>query len=520
MEQLIRLYEQWAGGKPATIEKVKGAGSNRIYYRLTDEAHHSVIGVVGTSREENHAFICLAKHFGQRQLPVPEILAASDDEMRYLQTDLGHVSLFDAIQGGREAGGRYNLKEVDLLRRTIRELPNIQIRGARGLDFSQCYPQPEFDQDSVLFDLNYFKYCFLKATEIDFHEMKLEANFRMFAKDLTAEPMEAFLYRDFQARNVMLDDEGNPFFIDFQGGRKGPFYYDLASFLWQASAKYSFKLRRELIFEYYQSLKQYTEVPSSRHFAHRLALFVLFRTLQVLGAYGFRGYFEHKRHFIDSIPGAIQNLRDLLALDRSTFPYPYLMSVLLRLVELPQFTRIEEPAKNRADGFRTTADDVFKANPLDGPATFSKYDGKGPLVVRVYSFSYRNGIPEDESGNGGGYVFDCRSTHNPGRYEPYKKLTGLDEPVIRFLEDDGEILDFLKPVYQLADHHVERYMQRGFTSLMFCFGCTGGQHRSVYSAQHLAEHIHEKYGIEVQVTHREQHIQRVMEAKDTAKGAE
>lgn len=520
MEQLIRLYEQRAGGKPATIEKVKGAGSNRIYYRLTDEAHHSVIGVVGTSREENHAFICLAKHFGQRQLPVPEILAASDDEMRYLQTDLGHVSLFDAIQGGREAGGRYNLKEVDLLRRTIRELPNIQIRGARGLDFSQCYPQPEFDQDSVLFDLNYFKYCFLKATEIDFHEMKLEANFRMFAKDLTAEPMEAFLYRDFQARNVMLDDEGNPFFIDFQGGRKGPFYYDLASFLWQASAKYSFKLRRELIFEYYQSLKQYTEVPSSRHFAHRLALFVLFRTLQVLGAYGFRGYFEHKRHFINSIPGAIQNLRDLLALDRSTFPYPYLMSVLQRLVELPQFTRIEEPAKNRADGFRTTADDVFKANPLDGPATFSKYDGKGPLVVRVYSFSYRNGIPEDESGNGGGYVFDCRSTHNPGRYEPYKKLTGLDEPVIRFLEDDGEILDFLRPVYQLADHHVERYMQRGFTSLMFCFGCTGGQHRSVYSAQHLAEHIHEKYGIEVRVTHREQHIQRVMEAKDTAKGAE
>lgn len=224
MEQLIRLYEQWAGGKPATIEKVKGAGSNRIYYRLTDEAHHSVIGVVGTSREENHAFICLAKHFGQRQLPVPEILATSNDEMRYLQTDLGHVSLFDAIQGGREAGGRYNLKEVDLLRRTIRELPNIQIRGARGLDFSQCYPQPEFDQDSVLFDLNYFKYCFLKATEIDFHEMKLEANFRMFAKDLTAEPMEAFLYRDFQARNVMLDKEGNPFFIDFQGGRKGPFY--------------------------------------------------------------------------------------------------------------------------------------------------------------------------------------------------------------------------------------------------------------------------------------------------------
>ena len=187
----------------------------------------------------------------------------------------------------------------------------------------------------------------------------------------------------------------------------------------------------------------------------------------------------------------------MLALDRSTFPYPYLMSVLQRLVELPQFTRIEEPAKNRADGFRTTADDVFKANPLDGPATFSKYDGKGPLVVRVYSFSYRNGIPEDESGNGGGYVFDCRSTHNPGRYEPYKKLTGLDEPVIRFLEDDGEILDFLRPVYQLADHHVERYMQRGFTSLMFCFGCTGGQHRSVFVAEELGARFRDTDGVVV-----------------------
>lgn len=510
MEQLIRLYEQWAGGKPATIEKVKGAGSNRIYYRLTDEAHHSVIGVVGTSREENHAFICLAKHFGQRQLPVPEILAASDDEMRYLQTDLGHVSLFDAIQGGREAGGRYNLKEVDLLRRTIRELPNIQIRGARGLDFSQCYPQPEFDQDSVLFDLNYFKYCFLKATEIDFHEMKLEANFRMFAKDLTAEPMEAFLYRDFQARNVMLDADGNPQFIDFQGGRRGPYYYDLASFLWQASARYSDKLRRELVAEYYDALKQYTEVPSLRHFVNRLSLFVLFRTLQVLGAYGFRGYFERKKHFLDSIPPAMDNLRALLKLGEQVFPYPYMMDMLRRLTEMPRYAHIEEPAVSRADGYKTTDKNVYEAHPQDGPATFSKYDGKGPLRVRVFSFSFRKGIPADESGNGGGYVFDCRSTHNPGRYEPYKKLTGLDEPVIRFLEDDGEILTFLDSVYKLADAHVQRYIDRGFTDLMFSFGCTGGQHRSVYSAQHLAEHLHEKFGIEVHICHREQGIEQTL----------
>ena len=249
------------------------------------------------------------------------------------------------------------------------------------------------------------------------------------------------------------------------------------------------------------------------HFVNRVSLFVLFRTLQVLGAYGFRGYFERKKHFIDSIPPAIQNLRDLLKMGDKVFPYPYMMDMLRRLTELPQFKVIESVALSRADGYKTTDNNIYRAHPQDGPATYSKYDGKGPLVVRVYSFSFRKGIPEDPSGNGGGYVFDCRSTHNPGRYEPYKKLTGLDEPVIRFLEDDGEILKFLDHVYALADHHVNRYMQRGFTSLMFCFGCTGGQHRSVYSAQHLAEHIHRKFGVEVQICHREQHIEQVLPAK-------
>lgn len=508
MEKLLELYKNWAGAEPSGIGRIAGAGSNREYYRLTSADGVSVIGVIGTSRDENHAFISLCRHFTHRQLPVPSVLAVSDDEQRYLQTDLGSVSLFDALAAGRAAGGRYTLSERELLVRTIRQLPNIQIRGARGLDFSQCYPQPEFDMDSVLFDLNYFKYCFLKATELDFHELKLEADFRLFAKDLTAEHADSFLYRDFQARNVMLDAAGNPYFIDFQGGRRGPYYYDLASFLWQASARYPHKLRRELVKEYYEALRNYTEVPPVRHFVNRLSLFVLFRTLQVLGAYGFRGYFEQKKHFIESIPPAIQNLRELLALD--CFPYSYMTDMLRRLTELPQFARIEQPALTRADGYRTATTNIYEAHPNDGPATFSKYDGKGPLVVRVFSFSYRKGIPEDESGNGGGYVFDCRSTHNPGRYEPYKKLTGLDEPVIRFLEDDGEILTFLDSVYRLADAHVRRYIQRGFTSLMFSFGCTGGQHRSVYSAQHLAEYINRKYGVEVHICHREQGINQVL----------
>ena len=504
MDKLLKLYADWSGAAPAHIQQLAGSGSNRQYYRITAADGSTVIGVVGTSRDEDHAFVYLANHFRERRLPVPEVLAVSDDELRYIQSDLGEVSLFDAIKGGRDAGGRYNAYEKELLKRTIRELPNMQMRGARGLEWGNCYPQPEFDEESVLFDLNYFKYCFLKSTGLDFHELKLEANFHLFAKDLTSEHIDSFLYRDFQARNVMLDAKGNPYFIDFQGGRKGPYYYDVASFLWQASAKYSHKLRRELVYEYYHSLKDYTEVPSERHFVERLSLFVLFRTLQVLGAYGFRGRFERKKHFIDSIPPAVENLRTLLS--ENDFPYPYLVDVLQRLCDKDEFQMPAVKPKERLDGFKTASNDVYVANPADGPATFSKYDGKGPLVVRVWSFSYKKGIPDDPSGNGGGYVFDCRSTHNPGRYEPYKKLTGLDEPVIRFLEDDGEILRFLDAVYQLADHHVERYIQRGFTSLMFAFGCTGGQHRSVYSAQHLAEHIHEKYGIKVIVCHREQGI--------------
>ena len=511
MENLIKLYTSYTGEEPANVEKIAGAGSNREYYRFTDDKGKTIIGVVGTSRDENHAFIYLSKHFASLKLPVPKVLAVDADELRYLQTDLGETSLYDALKDGRNAGGRYTQDEKLLLKKTIRELPAMQMVGARGLDWTNCYPQPEFDEDSVLFDLNYFKYCFLKPTELDFHELKLEANFRMFAKDLTAEPTDSFLYRDFQARNVMIDAAGNPCFIDFQGGRKGPYYYDLASFLWQASAKYSHKLRRELVYEYYNSLKNYIEVPSVRHFVERLSLFVLFRTLQVLGAYGFRGYFERKKYFIDSIPAAIQNLRELLELD--VFPYPYMIGMLKRLIQLPQFVQIEEKSMTRSDGLKVDDKNIYKGHPQDGPATYSKYDGKGPLVVRVFSFSYRKGIPEDESGNGGGYVFDCRSTHNPGRYEPYKKLTGLDAPVIRFLEDDGEILTFLESVYKLADAHVERYMQRGFTDLMFSFGCTGGQHRSVYSAQHLAEHLNGKYGIEVRIVHREQGINGVLAAR-------
>lgn len=496
MIELLALYKKWNGKEPARVEMLAGAGSNRKYYRLFDAEEHSVIGVVGTSPEENRAFVCLSAFFRSQEVSVPEILAVDDSYTCYLQTDLGNRSLYDALSQGRKQGGLYSDQERMLLKRTIRELPKVQYCARNGLDFSVCYPLPEMNHEAVMFDLNYFKYCFLKPSGVDFHEQRLEEDFRVLSADLLQESSETFLYRDFQARNVMLSDTDVPCFIDFQGGRKGPREYDVASFLWQASAHYPQALREELIADYLEALAPYDTVQPD-HFRKRLDLFVLFRTLQVLGAYGLRGYCEQKPYFLNSIPFALDNLRSLLEQDICC--YPYLKQVLWNLVRAPKF-RKEIPSD---------APTVASQPVTDRSVAVSS----AVLHVEVLSFSYRKGIPQDPSGNGGGYVFDCRAVHNPGKYEPYKQLTGLDEPVIRFLEEDGEILKFLDSVYALADAHVERYIQRGFTHLMFCFGCTGGQHRSVYSAQHLAVHLHEKYGVEVHVSHREQGIDTLFHAK-------
>ena len=235
MERLRALFRSCCGNEAAAVTPITGSGSNRQYFRLTGIDGHTLIGVIGTSKEENHAFIYLAQHFWHQQLPVPHVLAMTADGLCYLQNDLGSRSLFDALQAGREAGGCYSEAEVKLLRRTIALLPALQYKGAEGLDFNQCYPLATMDRQSILFDLNYFKYCFLKATGLDFHEVRLEEDFQRMAEDLLAHPSDTFLYRDFQARNVMLDEKGNPHFIDFQGGRRGPVQYDLASFLWQRS---------------------------------------------------------------------------------------------------------------------------------------------------------------------------------------------------------------------------------------------------------------------------------------------
>ena len=468
MTELEQLFQLTIAKPILSCDELSASGSNRKYFRIYTQ-DETVIGVEGTSLEENKAFIEMAKHFSDKGLPVPKFIAQNADGRVYIQEDLGNELLFDAIAEGRKTGV-FCETEKELLRKTMRALPSIQVKGAEGMDFSVCYPQPEFNERSILWDLNYFKYCFLKSTGLDFQENLLEDDFNRFSELLLRSQTNTFMYRDFQSRNVMVKDN-KPYFIDFQGGRKGPLYYDVASFLWQAKAQYSADLREELLDVYLEALNKL--VPTDgEEFRKQLKYFVLFRTLQVLGAYGFRGYFEKKPHFLQSIPFAIENLRGILKDNFSEFPY--LAQVLTQMTELKEFREVEV---------------------------------RKPLVVKVYSFSYKKGIPNDDSGNGGGFVFDCRAVNNPGKYERYQSLTGLDESVIKFLEDDGEILSFLDHAYALTDASVKRYMDRGFTSLMISFGCTGGRHRSVYSAQKVAEHIHAKYGVEVHLIHREQNIE-------------
>ena len=471
---LKKLYKEYTGADATEVVELPSSGSNRHYFRLKD-GERSLIGAIGTNLKENEAFLYMDEHFHSRGLNVPKVVAISNDRMAYLQEDLGDVSLFASIEKGRKTRV-FGEEEKQLIIKTIRMLPEIQFNGADGMDFSHCFPASEFNSRSILWDLNYFKYCFLKATGLEFDEDLLENDFHTMTEVLLRSSSATFMYRDFQSRNVMIKD-GEPWFIDFQGGRKGPFYYDVASFLWQAKANFPDSLRQEMIEHYIDALRKFKPV-DPHYFNGQLRHFVLFRTLQVLGAYGFRGYFEKKPHFMQSVPFAIANLRDLI---REPYTeYPYLSKVLDQLVRMKQFT-----------------DELQKHT----------------LTVRVMSFAYKKGIPNDPSGNGGGFTFDCRAINNPGKYDRYKPYTGLDDKVIKFLETESEVGTFLEHAYALVDASVKRYVERGFTNLMVCFGCTGGQHRSVYCAQHMAEHINQKFNVKVELVHREQNIEQTLHAK-------
>ena len=470
MEKLRDLYKDIYGCEPQSVVRSTGDGSNRAYYRMSGVA--SVMGAVGTSVEENRAFVALSKAFTAAGVSAPAVIAVSDDGLCYLQEDLGDVTLYGAMTPARESGV-FGAADVECLCRVVSELPKIQFGVARHFDFSLCYPVSDFNGRTVMWDLNYFKYCFLKGVGIEFNEDRLEDEFVKLTAMLLSDNDNVFLYRDFQSRNVMLKD-GEPFFIDFQGGRRGPVYYDIASFVGQARAKYSDSVVASMIDAYLDALVHYKAV-EREHFVKMLTLFRIFRLLQNLGAYGYRGLFERKKAFIEIIPAALEQLAALL--DESEFSY--IRSLVKEIAALPMFVRSES----------------------------------NELVVDVVSFSYKRGIPDDVSGNGGGFVFDCRAIHNPGRYEPYKKLTGMDAPVIEFLEKESNIADFLENAYALVDNMVDTYKKRGFTHVQVCCGCTGGQHRSVYSAEHIARHVSDKFGVKVVVTHKMQGKRYVIEAK-------
>ena len=464
-----QLYEDTFGTAPQSIVRLSGDGSNRVYYRLLS-GEKSVIGVCGTSVEENRAFVALSAAFVKSGLAAPAVLAVSSDGLCYLQEDLGDVSLYASLQQAREQGCFVG-DDLALLCRTVSQLPHIQFRVPEHFDFSQCYPVSDFNERTVMWDLNYFKYCFLKGVGIEFNESLLEDEFDKLATILLSDNDNVFLYRDFQSRNVMMKG-GVPFFIDFQGGRRGPVYYDVASFVGQARAKYTNEAVSAMLDAYIDALREYREV-EKEHFMDMLQLFRIFRLLQNLGAYGYRGLYERKKAFVESIPAALSQLGELLS---ASGRFPYMERLVREIACLPIF--VHEEAKE--------------------------------LTVDVLSFSYKRGIPDDISGNGGGFVFDCRAIHNPGRYEPYKKLTGMDRPVIEFLEKESNIAEFLENAYALVDNMVDTYMKRGFTHIQVCCGCTGGQHRSVYSAEHIARHVADKFGVRVVVNHKMQNVSYVI----------
>lgn len=463
-DDLIELYKSSTGCESTSMRAITGSASRRRYYHI--DGPEKRVGVIGSDLTENRAFLHIAEKLKLHGVNVPHITACSQNEMLYLQDDLGDESLYDVIcQQG------FSPATVDLCRKSINQLVMLQKAGDESVDFTKCFPVAEMSHESIMWDLNYFKYCFLKTVGIEIDEPRLEKEFNKLALVIETAHPRVFIHRDFQSRNILIHDN-DTWIIDFQGGRRGPALYDIVSFLWQARAGFPENIKNELLDYYIATLRREYPETSAAELKSQLSHIVIFRTLQVLGAYGFRGLIEQKRRFYSYIPQAIDNLNQVLHKVPGCYPYIESLAVIL------------------AQQFR----------PDDTP----KLRSNSPLTVKVYSFSYKKGIPADDSGNGGGFVFNCRAIHNPGRYEQYKQLTGDDLPVIEFLEYDGEITIFLDHCKSLVDASVERYIKRGFTNLMVSFGCTGGQHRSVYSATHMAEHLATKYGIHVILEHREQ----------------
>lgn len=468
LDRLQALFQDWAGETPTTIEAIPRAGSDRQYWRLATSSH-SAIGAFNPDARENDAFLTFSRHFHAAGLPVPEIYVEDRSAHVYLLRDLGDTALLSRLLALR-TGPDFPVAAIPLYEKALTQLAHLQIQGGQELDYSKCYPREAFDKQSMLWDLSYFKYYFLKLARIPFDEQALENDFHTLADYLLTADTDHFMFRDFQARNIMLVGD-EPWFIDYQGGRRGALQYDVASLLYQAKANLPHAIREQLLDHYLDAVAALIPLDRARFRTHYYG-YVLIRTLQVLGAYGFRGFYERRPHFLESIPFALQNLEWLLENAQLPIELPELVPVLRNL---PHAESLKSLGR--------------------------KWDQPSALTVRVQSFSYKKALPVDPSGNGGGFLFDCRALHNPGRYAPYKKLTGRDQPVIDFLLANSEIEAFLESARSLVDRAVQTYIERGFTHLMVGFGCTGGQHRSVYSADQMAAYLQGKYNIEVVVEH-------------------
>ncbi|MBR4147663.1 MAG: phosphotransferase [Bacteroidales bacterium] len=462
------------GMNPVDIKPIAESGSARKYYRILT-AEGSIIGTYNANVEENEAFFYLTEHFGQYHLKVPKLLAINEERNCYLQSDHGDETLFDHVQRDLKSDS-YSPETISLYKKTLEQLVRFQLEGHLGLDYSKVYPMPCFDKSAVMDDLDYFKYYFVKPhAEIVFNETRLKAECNAFADFIGQAFSEAFMYRDFQSRNVMVD-HGEPCFIDYQGGRKGPLQYDVVSLLYQVKAQLPPDMRNDLLGHYKKALSAYLD-PSSVDFDKYYPYFVYLRLLQVLGAYGFRGLIQKKAHFIESIPYALKELKSW----NDQYPleaYPELQNVILQVVALLDHRYL---------------------SPLTSHLS--------PLTVTLNSFSFKKGYPDDFSGNGGGFVFDCRALPNPGREPQFKTKTGRDWEVVEYLMEKPQTHVFLDHVKAIVGQSIDNYLERHFSNLMVSFGCTGGQHRSVFFAQSIADWIKATYPtVNVKVNHIEQHI--------------
>jgi aminoglycoside/choline kinase family phosphotransferase len=469
MDVLKTLFEKRFHAPAARVQALQGelGGSGRKIIRLSNE-RVCASGILYNVREENVAFLEFSRHFRKHGLPVPEIYGEDLSQGAYLEEDFGDSTLFEFLSKNR-TGENISPEAVEAYRKVVGVLPRFQIEAGRDLNYDVCYPRGRFDRQSIFWDLNYFKYYFLRLAGISFNEQALEDDFESLTTFLLSADCDYFLYRDFQSRNIMLRG-GEPFFLDYQGGRKGALQYDIASLLYDAKADLPPALRQELLDFYIEKISALAGIKREA-FLHHYYSYVYVRILQALGAYGFRGFYERKAHFLQSVPYALKNLRWLLHNVKLPIALPTLMEAFNSML-----------ASEKLQGLASEADN---------------------LTVRILSFSFHRGMPKDESGHGGGFVFDGRSLPNPGREERFKALSGRDAPVIEYLQQQESVHQFMASVMSLVDASVNEYQRRGFKSLMVSFGCTGGQHRSVFLAEQLAKRLRGRNGVEVVLRHRE-----------------